>query len=134
MHWPPITCESRMGELAGGFHPGGITAPLPASAGGCRVVVPFLLSEDWIPVHRHLVSKMPPSQLPGFCSRPTEVVRFQSGFDFTKPEGFASSRPVSDFHNHTEVLSFLSNGSRSVFVELTEVCSPIRFPTVEVRL
>ena len=134
MHWHPFTCESRMGELAGGFHPGGITAPLPASAGGCRVVVPFLLSEDWIPVHRHLVSKMPPSQLPGFCSHSTEVVRFQSGFDFTGPEGSASSQPTSDFHNHTEVLSFLSDGGRSVFFERTEVCSPIRFSTVGARL
>ena len=48
-HWHPFTCESRMGELAGGFHPGGISAPLPASAGGCRVVVTFLHSEEWIP-------------------------------------------------------------------------------------
>ncbi len=26
-NWHPITCDSRMGELAGGFHPGGISAP-----------------------------------------------------------------------------------------------------------
>lgn len=49
MHWHPFTCESRMGELAGGFHPGRITAPLPASAGGCRVVFTFFLSEEWFP-------------------------------------------------------------------------------------
>ena len=39
-----------MGELARGFHPGGISAPLPASAGGCRVVVTTIHSEEraWI--------------------------------------------------------------------------------------
>ncbi len=34
-NWHTFTCDSRMGELAGGFHPGGISAPLPASAGDC---------------------------------------------------------------------------------------------------
>ena len=46
-HWQRFTCESRMGELAGGFHPGGISAPLPASAGGCRVVVTVFYSEEY---------------------------------------------------------------------------------------
>ena len=45
-HWQRFTCESRMGELAGGFHPGGISAPLPASAGDYQVVVTSLSSED----------------------------------------------------------------------------------------
>jgi len=45
--WHPVTCECRMGELAGGFHPGGISAPLPASAGGCRVVVTVFYSEEY---------------------------------------------------------------------------------------
>ena len=55
------------------------------------------------------------------------MVRSQSGFDSTLPEGSASSRPVPDFHFHTEVILFLSDGGQSVFVERTEVCSPIRF-------
>ena len=44
--WHPFTCECRMGELAGGFHPGGISAPLPASAGDYQVVVTSLSSEE----------------------------------------------------------------------------------------
>jgi uncharacterized protein YodC (DUF2158 family) len=34
---------------------------------------------------------------------------------------------VPDFYFHTEVILFLSDGGQSVFVERTEVCSPIRF-------
>jgi hypothetical protein len=55
------------------------------------------------------------------------MVRSQSGFDSTLPEGSASSRPVPDFHFHTEVILLPSDGGQSVFVERPEVCSSIRF-------
>ena len=75
-----------MGELARGFHPGGISAPLPASAGGCRVGVTFVCSEEHLPDRRRLVAKSPSSQRPGFCSPSTEVVSSQGGIDSCPPK------------------------------------------------
>ena len=78
-HWQRFTCESRMGELAGGFHPGGISAPLPASAVGCWVVVTLFMSEDKNQDRRFFVSKKPSSQRPGFCKKCTGVLFLRVG-------------------------------------------------------
>jgi len=62
------------------------------------------------------------------------VVSSQGGFDFTNPEGFVSSQPVSDFRIFTEVILFLSNGGQSVMLEIPEGFFRTRSLTMEVRL
>ena len=99
-----ITCECRMGELVGGFHPGGISAPLPASADGHRVVVTNSSPPKRIFLGSLTSRKRPSSRQPGSSSvRPKAFFpggRFQSlrRVPFRFPN--AHFLPRRDFSSH----------------------------------